>query len=121
MSENNGKPVLHRNIDFHALRKTKTVHPPGLDYSVILRKISVAEWLSLGNDGVQQLAYSIVDEQGARIFTSDEDMKNLAEMPADVGKFLIFEMMELNGISKTAVDESLKNSEAGRNTAFASV
>lgn len=117
MSSNGNSHALARGFDWASLRNTVTVEPPRLGQSVILRQLSVTQWAILGEDIVQQLAFSIVDEAGQRIFTTDEDIKNLSEMPADIGKFIVGEMVKLNGASQESVDAVLKNSEASLSSA----
>lgn len=122
MSESNSNGhSLSRAFEWGSLRTIVTVEPPRLGHSVILRQLSVAQWAILGGDIAQQLAFSIVDANGQRIYTSEEDIKNLAEMPADIGKFLVAEMVKLNGASQASVDAVLKNSEAILSTASVSV
>lgn len=120
MSEN-GNRTFSRGMILPS-RKTATVELPEAGCSVILRQISTAEWLELGpNDGIKQLAYSIVDEQGQRIFTTDDDLQALADLPSMIGKPLILAMIDLNGASKEAAEAISKNSEAGQSIASASV
>ena len=107
-------------IDFASGRKTVTVEVPELDTSFRLRALSMGQMNSLktGDDdsGVKQLALSIVDESGLRIYTSDEDIPNLREMSLGVFKLLIGELNKLHGITKEDTEEAVKKLEASRNT-----
>lgn len=110
MSENGN--ILNRTMNLGALRKTITVEVAELGCSVILRQLSVAQLASLSSDLTQQLALTIVDEQGQRIYTTAEDIQALSEMSATAASLLIEQATALNGVSKEAVDQALKNSVA---------
>ena len=101
--------ILSRDLSLAAARKTITVEIPELECAVILRELSLAQLSKLDNDTVHQLAMMIVDENGERLYTTDEDLANLAEMSAGVSTRLLVAAAKLNGISQTAVDESIKN------------
>jgi hypothetical protein len=115
MTSSNGK-YLDRQMNFEARRKTKTVDIPEWGCAVILRELSIAEAQQLltdpaMRDPARQLALSIVDENGQRLFTSDDDIANLARMSSTVAARLIEQATELNGFSAAAVEAAKKNSE----------
>lgn len=114
--------TIERGINFAAARKLVTVPVPELDCMIILRELSVSQLRAIDRDDVPgQLAQMIVDENGARIFTTPEDIANLAEMSATVSTRLILAAARLNGISQAAVDESVKNLLASPSSGSASV
>jgi hypothetical protein len=102
-------------VDFAALRKTISVDVPALNVTVLLRELSIAQLRGIENDLTKQLALMIVNEAGDRVFKTKEDMEKLSELSAAAGTLLIKEAGKLNGVSKQAMDDALKNSEAGRN------
>jgi hypothetical protein len=102
-------------VDFAALRKTISVDVPDLNVRVLLRELSIAQLRGIENDLTKQLALMIVNEAGDRVFKTKEDMEKLSELSAAAGTLLIKEAGKLNGVSKQAMDDALKNSEAGRN------
>jgi hypothetical protein len=108
--------IIGRELRLASARKTVTVDIPELECAVILKELSIAQLGNLDNDTVKQLAMMIVDEQGNRIYTSEEDLANLAELSASVSTRLLVAAAKLNGISQSAVDESVKNLLAGPST-----
>jgi len=108
-------------LNFAAARKTVRVQVPELDEfgvtEIILRELSVKQLGQMDNQDItKQLSLMIVDENGERIFTSDEDLRNLSEMSAKITTRLITAAAKLNGISQAAVDESIKNLLASPNS-----
>lgn len=101
--------TLTRGVNLGAARKTVKVDAPELDCEIILRELSVAQITAIDKDVIKQLALMIVDETGQRIFTTDEDMANLAELSASVSTRLLMAAAKLNGIGQAAMDESIKN------------
>lgn len=113
--------ILGRSINFAAARKTVRVECPELEGTFILRALSIAQLKEVDtSDVAQQFALMIVDESGARVFTSEEDIQNLREMSAGLSTRLQEAAMELNGWSKQAVEEAKKNSQATQSTGSAS-
>lgn len=112
-------------VDFASKRKTVTVEVPELEGSFILRALSLAQLDSLkegeANNTAKLLAMAIVDEQGQRLYTTEEDIANLSEMSVSVMQLLSNAATTLNGISKEAVEEASKKSKAGQNSASDSV
>lgn len=109
-------PILSRVVNLAAKRKTVTVELPELGVSVILKELSAGQIRSIEKDIVQQLAMSIVDEAGERIYVSEDDIRALAEMPIHSANILAEHFMELNGVGQDAADAALKNSKGSRNT-----
>jgi sensor domain CHASE-containing protein len=58
---------------------------------------------------VKQLAMILVDPDGNLIYQTDEDLANLAEMPATVSTRIFKAFNTLSGISEDAKDEIVKN------------
>lgn len=108
--------ILSRGVNLGAARKTMLVEVPELDCTVILRELSISQISNIDKDITQQLALMIVDEQGQRVYTSPEDLANLAELSASVSTRLLTAAAKLNGISQAAVDESIKNLLASPST-----
>lgn len=115
-SSGNGNGILGRGMNLAAKRKTVKVEVKELGCSVILRELSISQLNSIDTDLTKQLAMTIVDENGTRVFTSEEDIKELSEMSASVATFLIKEAAKLNGATKEAIDNALKNLQAGPST-----
>lgn len=108
--------ILSRGVNLGAARKTMLVEVPELECTVILRELSISQISNIDKDITQQLALMIVDEQGQRVYTSAEDLANLAELSASVSTRLLTAAAKLNGISQAAVDESIKNLLASPST-----
>jgi len=112
-------PILTRQTDLGAKRKTVRVDVPDLGCSVILRELSIGQLKGIENDLPAQLALMIIGEDGKRIYNSIEDVKALSELSAAAGTFLMKEAARLNGISQEAMDAALKNSPASLSNASA--
>lgn len=108
---------LTRGFNFAAKRKTKTVDVPELDCKIILRALSIGQLDELENDITKQLALMIVDENGKRLYCTNEEIDELREIDSQIALRLIKEASELNGATAQAVEEALKNSEASRKDA----
>ncbi len=122
MSSTNGR------IDFAARRKTIDVEVPELECMFTLRALSVeqlrriAEMKDDVSGSIKELFYAIVDkETGQRKFTTPEDLLNLTEMSFSVGRILQEALNRLHGVTKEAVEDTVKKSEAGLSTVSASV
>lgn len=111
-------------IDFAARRRTVRVEIPELEGSFVLRELSSDQLDGLKADDPRKttslLALSIVDDDLRRIYTSEEDVANLSEMSVGTRKALSEAMATLNGFSKEAVDEAIKNSVASLSAASVS-
>lgn len=90
-------------------RKTVTVEVPELECSVILRELSYGQLKQIDDDVAKQLSLMIVDESGERVFSTDEEIAQINEFSAATVTLLIQSAAQLNGISKAAVDEAVKN------------
>lgn len=55
------------------------------------------------------LAIAIVDESGNRLFTSDEDIKMLADRDLDTANKIVGKWLELNSITKKSIENAEKN------------
>jgi hypothetical protein len=121
----NGHRVFGRGMDLGAFtRKTVRVEIPETDCVVILRELSSSEVAGMekNKDIPHQLALMIVDEQGQRIFQTEEEIQNLGEnMGFSTAILLMKEGAKLNGISKEALDDAIKNSAASLRADSASV
>lgn len=101
--------LLNRDTRFASMRRTVQVEIADPSCTVILKELSVSQLATLDNDIPKQLALMIVDEAGERIYTTEEDIRNLREMSAAMSTRLMVEAARLNGISQAALDESIKN------------
>ena len=107
---------LNRDLKFLSKRKTVEVEIPELECKVILRELSFIELRKIGQNGTTDnddqttlLAMMIVDQNGNRVYTTEEDLKNLAEMPFRIWLKLVQAANELNTQSAQAQEEILKN------------
>jgi hypothetical protein len=112
-------------IDFGARRRTILVEVPELGETFRLRALSVAQVETIREFGgrdtaVHQLAMAIVDDQGQRLYTTDEDLANLREMAITVSQILVTALNSLHGITAEAQEGLVKKFEASRDTASAS-
>jgi hypothetical protein len=119
-SNGNGSRLIGRDFNFASNRKTIVVDCPELECSFRLRALSIGQARAMTNDSIKQLALMIVDEDNQLIFTTDEDLENLAEMPASVANLLAEAAAKLNGVSKEAMEEARKNLQASQKADSAS-
>jgi hypothetical protein len=124
----NGASRTLGRVDFAALRKSKIIRVdfPELGGHYNLMRLSggqvFRDFQAEDKDNIaKQLAHAIVDDDFNRIYSdSEEDLANINEMPADIFGALVEKLNELHGRTKAVVDETVKNSETGQNTASAS-
>lgn len=107
--------TLTRSMSLAHKRKTVTVECPEWDCKVILRELSHGQMRELNPDPVLQLSLMIVDDEGNRVYKSDDDIAELREMSWLLLRRLIEAAADLNGISQAAVDETTKKSQADPN------
>jgi hypothetical protein len=112
--------TLGKGADLRAFRKTTTVEFPELDLSIRLRELSAGEIQHIGTSAadVAWLAAMIVDEHGELVFV--DDPKDALNLSPSVLKQLVAAALKLNGISKEAADEALKNLQASQSGVTAS-
>lgn len=102
-------------INFAAKRKTVDVRVDELDTTITLRALSVEHINQVKKehdemDTIKELALSIIDkETGERIYTTEEDVKNLSEMSITVFSQLVDALRQVNGMGKKAAEETVKN------------
>lgn len=103
--------MLDKSEKFAKKRKRSNVEVPDMG-TVTIQELSVVqlEKIGKGEAGLpQQLAWSIVDENGSQIYSSKEDLENLAEMPARISRLIFNEVNKLNGWTTEGQEETLKN------------
>jgi hypothetical protein len=122
MNENgNGRRFITRDFKFASARKTIEVDcRPELEATIRLRALAVGQMKQLQSDSTSTLALMIVDEEGRQLYTTEEDLQNLAEMPLSLANRLMEQAAELNGISKAAMETARKNSQASTSGASVS-
>jgi hypothetical protein len=103
--------ILGADIQFAQYLKTVTVELPEYECAVILRQLNCGQSLTLDPKNiVLYVAMMIVDENGNRVFTTDEDLANLANMSSLVFDRILTAANELNAASEKAMETTVKNS-----------
>jgi hypothetical protein len=99
----------------------KEVEIPEWGGSVLVQGMDVAQAQAIKpQDGLAELVIvSVVNEDGTRMF-SPEDKESLQKLDVRGLKRLADAVLELNGMTKTAVEDAAKNSEPGLNGASSS-
>lgn len=102
---------LNRSIQFLKARKTREIPLPELGdgYAVIIRELSVSQMTEIDRNLVKQLAMMIIDAEGNQVYRTEEDLANLAEMPAWISTRIFEAANEMSGVSPAAREEILKN------------
>lgn len=95
-------------IDFASKRKLRTLYLEELGETVHIRSLCVDQLDLMGEYAGHKatlLSHLLVDENGQRIYTSEEDLANLGQMP--LGAFMKINKAaeELNNLSTIAKDE----------------
>jgi hypothetical protein len=106
------KPYLGSDYKFLRARKTKEVEITlgGEQFTVILRELSVRQLAKIKDmDAIEQLAEMIVDADGNQVYTTPDQIANLAELPPLVAKQLFDALSGLMGTSVQGQEETLKN------------
>lgn len=123
MSGNNGHGGGRTN--FAAMRRSTTVDIPEYGCVFRLRALSVSQLMQLKGDTdniPKLLACMLIDESGNQIYsTSDSDLAELGEMSLSAMKLLVDAAGTLNGTTKEATEQALKNSVASVSTDSGSV
>ena len=112
--------TLDRSMSLARARRIITVEAPEWDCVVRLRELSAGQLRDLDADVSKQLSLMIVNDEGERIYTTDEDIAELREMSAVLQNRLLTAAATLNGVSQAAVDEAIKNLLTDPNQASAS-
>jgi DNA-binding ferritin-like protein len=103
---------MSHKIDFKSKRRTVSIDVEELGETITLQALSVTQLNSLNGEEVHHipklLSLAIVDENKQRIYTTDEDILNLAEMSVSVMKQLSDAAAVLNGLGKDVVAEQTK-------------
>lgn len=119
MSEN-GKIILGREGILAAKRKTQAVEVPELGGAVLLQQLSYRQIENISRDAIEQLALTIVDEEGNRLFATKEEVDSLRDLSSTAITQLMSAATRLNGVSQAAIDETIKNLQAAPSGASAS-
>ncbi len=100
---------LDKSIDFLKSRKVVKVELPDIGRTVLIRELSIKQLAQSGKDLVAQLALMIVDEGGNQVFTTENDMANLAEMPSSISEKIFSAANNMAGITPASQEELVKN------------
>lgn len=105
-------------------RKIISVVVPDIEDPVILQRLKYGEIKDIiGGDVIQHvglmLARMIVDNDGRRLF-EDEECGELDELPTKSIEALMEAANKLNGVTKEAVNGTIKNSAASQSVSSAS-
>lgn len=120
--------LFRPGMNFASTRKTIKI-PVDIDgqiVTLIMKELSAGLADVLTEEGVEkqtlveQLAQMIVDEQGQRLFNTSDEINQLNAMGFELLLRLHKAGRDLNGVSKEKVDDTIKNSEPGRNGVSAS-
>ena len=102
-------------MHFGSRRKTISVYIPELDTTLHLRAMSFNQARELRSmpgdpaDPIKQLWFCLVDENGNRTHTTEDDLRDLAEMSVMVFDPLMKAINEIHGGTEAATEEILKN------------
>jgi hypothetical protein len=94
-------------IDFASKRKMRTVYIAELGETVHIRSLCVDQLDLMGEHAGNKavlLSHLLVDENGERIYTTDEDLTNLGQMPLSAFMKINQVAEELNNLSGPAKD-----------------
>lgn len=113
MSDVKTLPFLRKGTRLADKRQTLDVPVPELGYTVRLRALSIKQLDNIEKNIAAQLALMIIDpETGDRVYESEDEILELQELSSQTAVHLIKAAGELNGVSKEAMDEHIKKSEA---------
>lgn len=90
-------------------RRTAIVEAPEWECQIRLRELSAGQLRELDADVSKQLSLMIIDDNGERVYKTDEDIAELREMPAAMQERLLKTAAKLNGLDAASTDETIKN------------